>query len=358
MLKALQSISIFWLALICIILASIFPLLIYVITDQAMIALVSLIVMSVGSAYLLTSISRSGVNQLTHVSNKIEQNIVEHNQMPDVDNLLTGVGGVREIADLTSSLRTTLRSLDRQINQANSLYSISQTIMSSTLDYEKTVQAVLSAVQKVVDYDAAEVSVLYDDHLVVEAWWGKDGFKDTTGRKYQVGTGLTGNIAKTQEIVYMPEVGESAEIQRTIGYASVETEFLLKTTKLVINSFLGIPLNIGDRLIGTLTLVHHKKGFFTEEDKRQLDKLEDQASIAIDNALKIRQREKQLQNQIDVLRDAVDTTERVSQVKEITESEYFQQLQARALKMRERSYRRTGQYPAVKPGDLPTPPTE
>ena len=66
----------------------------------------------------------------------------------------------------------------------------------------KTVKSVLAAVQKVVDYDAAEVSVLRGNNLIVESWWGKDGFKDTTGRKYRIGKGPTGTIAATKETLY------------------------------------------------------------------------------------------------------------------------------------------------------------
>jgi GAF domain-containing protein len=106
----------------------------------------------------------------------------------------------------------------------------------------------------------------------------------------------------------------------------------------VINSFLGIPLMIGDRLVGTLTLVHHQAGYFTEDDKRQLNKLAAQACIAIDNAIQVRQRESVLKAQIHELRVEIDRAKVSQQVEEITSGDYFQNLRANAARMRERVY--------------------
>lgn len=247
----------------------------------------------------------------------------------------------RELNDLVGGLGGVMNSFQKRLTELDSLHAISQTITSSTLDYEKTVKSVLVAVQKVVDYDAAEVAILRGSSLEVEAWWGKDGFNDTTGRKYRIGKGPTGTIAETKAAVFMPTVKANEDLKRTIGYASAETEFIAKTTKLIINSFLGIPLLLGDRLIGTLSLVHHEAGFFSEDDKRQLNQLADHASIAIDNALQVRVREEALRRQIQELRIEIDEVKLISQVQEVVDTDYFKQLQASAAKMRER-HQRTG----------------
>ena len=241
-----------------------------------------------------------------------------------------------EFNALVVELRKANNDFQRRVTELDSLHAISQTITSSTLDYEKTVKSVLAAVQRVVDYDAAEVGVLHGNSLTVEAWWGKDGFKDTTGRRYRLGKGPTGTIAATKEPLFLATVNSSEDLQRTIGYASVETEFIAKSTKLIINSFLGIPLLIGDKLIGTLTLVHHEPDFFSEDDMRQLNKLADHASIAIDNALQVRQREEELKKQIHDLQIEIDQAKLTSQVEEVTSSDFFKTLQDNAARMRER----------------------
>lgn len=254
-----------------------------------------------------------------------------------------------ELHQLTLGLQQASDVFGRRLAELDTLHAISQTITSSTLDYEKTVKSVLAAVQKVVDYDAAEVSIIKGRSLVVEAWWGKEGFTDTTGRKYKVGSGPTGTIAASKEPLFLPTVKETEGLKRTIGIASVETELISKTTKLVISSFLGIPLLIGDKLIGTLTLVHHEANFFTEDDMRQLNKLADHASIAIDNALQVREREEALKNQIQELRIEIDKSKVSEQIEEVTSSDFFRHLQSNAAKMREQHASRSQQRKADDP---------
>jgi transcriptional regulator with GAF, ATPase, and Fis domain len=340
----------FWFALLLILIVGAASLGLATFAEQPIIGFAVLVVGAAGAAQMLRTAAKARFDQLTKVAKSIEATVQNENAIQEVDHLIDAVESDSVLRGLAQSLRQTLHTMDRHIAQVNSLYAISQTITSSTLDYEKTVKAVLSAVQKVVDYDAAEVSVLQQDNwLQVEAWWGKDGFVDTTGRSYRVGSGPTGSIADSKQAIYIPEVSEDVEdLKRTIGYASMNTELIMRTTKLVINSFLGIPLIVQDRLIGTLTLVHHEKNYFTPEDKRQLLKLADQASIAIDNALKIRAREQQLQRQINELRGAIDRERQEKEVKEITESDYFQQLKSNADELRRRSSRN---IPVVKPDE-------
>ncbi len=49
-------------------------------------------------------------------------------------------------------------------------------------------------------------------------------------------------------------------------------------------SIVGLPLKIGDRVVGVMTVAHPRAGAFTEENLRVLRLLGDQAAIAIENA--------------------------------------------------------------------------
>ncbi len=274
------------------------------------------------------------IRRLSETTKALGNSIEKDISFPKLDNLDGGVG--QEFSGLTDTIQGVAGAFQKRLTELNSIHAITQTITLSTLDYEKTVKSVLAAVQQVVDYDAAEVAVLRGKALLVEAWWGKEDFIDTTGRKYRVGKGPTGIIAATQEPLFMPTVEESTEIMRTIGEAPMHSEFIAKTTKLRINSLLGIPLLIGERLIGTLMLVHHQSNFFTAGDMRQLNKLADHASVAIDNALQVREREAELKNQIRELKIEIDQAKLAKQVEEVTESEFFRNLQDNAAQMRER----------------------
>jgi hypothetical protein len=333
-----NKVSIVAVLLLALIAVGLIPFLASAITGSIAIGVMILVVLTGGVGYWLSATIQKPIQKLTQMAQVIATSVKHDMSFPDLSNLNTGIG--HEMSMLAEGLRETANAFQKRLTELNSIHAISQTITSSTLDYEKTVKSVLAAVQKVVDYDAAEVAVLRGTNLMVEAWWGKDGFKDTTGRKYRLGKGPTGTIADTKKPLFMPTVQTTEDLQRTIGYSLVENEFIAKTTKLIINSFLGIPLLLGDRLIGTLTLVHHQEGFFTEDDMRQLNKLADHASIAIDNALQVREREETLRKQIQELRIEIDQAKLSTQVQEVVDTDYFRNLQASAARMRERYGRR------------------
>ena len=272
------------------------------------------------------------------------------------------IGGEPDVIALAASFERLARVFQQHLDEYNSIYAMGRAI-TTELDFEHTVQAVLDAVKQVVVFDAAEVSVLRGDRLVVEAWAGQEDFNNTTGRQYRVGRGPTGSIAANKASVLVSTVqGTEEDLKRTLGYESAAGEFLAKTTKVMINSFLGIPLMIEDRVIGTLTLVHREPGRFTESERRQLEKLAAQASIAIDNAIQVRQRESVLKAKIRELRVEIDESRLNKEVEEITGSDYFQRLQTHAAKMRERVYdrkakggsqRSTGAGPVAEKPDTP-----
>ena len=315
--------------------------------------LVVLVPLAIGVSYWLTRQIIAPVVELSQIAAEIKDSANAESVDPARPHMsrLANVPTSREFVHLADTFEAMVMVFQQRMAEFNSIYAMGQAI-TAKVDFEQTVQAVLEAVKQVVDFDAAEVTVLRGDKLVVEAWMGKEEYNNTMGREYHVGRGPTGMIAARKEPVLVSTLsGTEEELRRTLGYESVLGEFLTKTRKVEINSFLGIPLLIGDRLIGTLSLVHRDPGRFTEDDRRQLSKLAAQASIAIDNAIQVRQRENALKAQIRDLRVEVDAARINQQVEEITASDYFQHIQAHAAKMRERAYtrdarRKTGQADA------------
>ncbi len=290
-----------------------------------------------GMSILLARAITRPVSKLSATAKEIESSVDTETTDVIGSNLeqLTNLTTAREISNLASVFEQMVLALQQRMVELNSIYAMGQTI-TANVDYEDTMTAVLNAVRSVVTYDAAEVSLLKGNSLVVESWKGEEGFNDTTGRKYRLGRGPTGQIAESKESVLLSTVSGSEDLQRTLGYSAVGSEFIARTTKIVVNSFLGIPLLIGDQLIGTLTLVHRDKGHFKPDDERQLNKLAAQASVAIQNAIQVRERERQLKQQIEELRVEIDQAKLTRQVEEVTDSDFFRSLQANAARMRRR----------------------
>jgi transcriptional regulator with GAF, ATPase, and Fis domain len=307
-----------------------------------LIGLIFLAVAAVGAAYGLARQNTTPIKQIMAIVTNITTSVESEATATITPHLtaLENITGEAEVVALASNFKRLAKVFQQHLDEYNSIYAMGRAI-TTKLDFEQTVQSVLDAVKQVVVFDAAEVSVLRGDRLVVEAWTGQEDFNNTTGRQYRVGRGPTGSIAANKTSVLVSTVqGTEEDLKRTLGYEAAAGEFLAKTTKVMINSFLGIPLMIEDRLIGTLTLVHRDPGRFTESERRQLEKLAAQASIAIDNAIQVRQRESLLKAQIHELRVEIDESRLNKEVEEITGSDYFQRLQNHAAKMRKRVYDR------------------
>ncbi len=247
---------------------------------------------------------------------------------------LAQIGGTREVSNLVLVFSQMVNTLQKRINELSSIYVMGQTI-ASTIEYEHALRTVLAAVSRVVQYDAAEVSIVRGGELIVEAWSGQEGFDDTTGCQSPLREGLKGLIAQTQTSLLIPSVSIN-ELRQLMGSTSKD-EILQGIIDSGVKSFLGVPLLIEDRLIGMLTLEHHESEYFTKDDQRQLSRLAAQASIAIDNAIKIRQRELALKEKIRELEIKIDEVKRAHQVEKIVESDYFKQLREQARRLRGKS---------------------
>lgn len=288
------------------------------------------------SVWLARRITRP-VLQLSRTAKEIEKSVDTETTDLIGKNLesLSHLSSAREITNLASVFEQMVLALQHRMNELNSIYAMGQTI-TANVDYDATLKAVLDAVWSVVNYDGGEIALLKGSNLAVEAWRGDDGFNNTAGRKYKLGRGPTGTIAEKKESLLLSTVSDEHDMERTLGHNALGSEFIGRTNKVIINSFLGIPLQIGDRLIGTLTLVHRDKGHFTSDDERQLNKLAAQASVAIQNATQVREREQQLKRQIEELKVEIDQAKLTKQIEEVTDSDFFRQLQANAANMRRR----------------------
>lgn len=307
-----------------------------VIAQNIIAGTIGLVVLAVIVSVLLARAFSKPVVLLSTNARRVEASVdaVETSAGAAVETVdLSHINGTREITNLVTVFSQMVAALQRRINELGSIYAMGQTI-TSALEYEHTLQAILAAVQQVVEFDAAEIAIFRGNELIVEAWRGQGGFMDTTGNKHVLGQRLTGRMAQTKVSMLFPTV--SMETMREHFGPTVDLSFVPDVINLGIMSLLGIPLLIGERLIGTLVLVHHEANHFTEDDRRRLSRLAAQASIAIDNAIQVRQRETVLRQQIHELQIEIDEVKKSQQVAEITETEYFRELTQKARRLRGR----------------------
>ncbi len=287
----LQKVSLFWLILAAVFAGSAAPLIVAALTDRFWAGVVTLALVGSVLSFRLALFLTHPIIELAQTARQIRQGMdhEEWNSSAFAD--VADRCRVEEIGVLAADLTAMAQAWEERRHELNSIYAMGQAITSS-LDTRKTLQAILAAVGQVVHFDAAEVCIPRGGVLVVEAWQGGPDYNDMTGWEYRFGFGPTGMIVNAQDAVFMPIVAEvEADTQRALGYGMTGGEFSARSNTAAINSFLGIPLRIGDRLIGTITLIHHTAGHFTDADRRKLSKLAAQASIAIDNAQRVHQRD-------------------------------------------------------------------
>jgi transcriptional regulator with GAF, ATPase, and Fis domain len=100
-------------------------------------------------------------------------------------------------------------------------------------------------------------------------------------------------------------------------------------------SYLGAPLQSGEKTFGVVELASAKPGNFTLDHERVLELIAAQAAIAVSNALDVEQREAKLRKEIDELQIAIDENKKQKYVNEIIESDFFQALTEKAKTIRE-----------------------
>lgn len=220
--------------------------------------------------------------------------------------------------------------LQRRDVELQTVYQISRDITES-LELEQTLQTILQRVRQMVAYDGAEIC-LYDEttaFLRVWAWAGSEHVDlDTRDRVYRLGEGFTGWIGEHKQSLLIPDV------DRHLGQQPVTRQVADGVT---FNGYLGVPLLVGQKLVGTLEVVTVATAVLDVHTQQLLETVAPQAAIAIHNARQVLERERRLQEQIEQLRIEVDEVKRARQVEEVTETEYFRTLQEKARRIRETS---------------------
>ncbi len=150
-------------------------------------------------------------------------------------------------------------------------------LLSASLDLDSTLDAILFAIRQVIPYDLAEINL-----------W-EPGERRLRTRARGGDPQAVARLAESGE-VYRPDEGLTgwlATHRRPLLIRDLQT-FMDARPRLDLNvfparAFLGIPLQTGEELVGTLELIAYRPGAFTEEHLRLLEAIAAQAAIAIHN---------------------------------------------------------------------------
>ncbi len=146
--------------------------------------------------------------------------------------------------------------------------------LTTTLDQQEIFKRILTDLQKVVPYDSASVQLLKESCLEIIGGRGFPNSSEIVGLSFPVdGDNPNREVLHRRDYFIVPDA------------PAVYEDFLKEPhVQADIHGWLGVPMLVGDRLIGMIALDSHQPGFYTEEHARLAQTFAAQAALAIENA--------------------------------------------------------------------------
>ncbi len=180
--------------------------------------------------------------------------------------------------------RMTDANLAQRVEELSILNRIGHMIVSS-LDLGQTIQTILDALQELFPFAIVEICLWDPVNRVMRThgWSGDRTYLDATGGAYRVDEGYSGWIARHQEQLWIPDIQARQDVRPKID----NPDFPFR-------SYVGLPLKVGQQLIGTLELVSDEPNDFRVSARSMLESLCNQAAVAIQNARLYEERQQRL----------------------------------------------------------------
>lgn len=184
-----------------------------------------------------------------------------------------------------------LEDAERQLRAAETLRNTG-TAVAATLQQDETVEKILEQLAMVLPYDSASVQLLGDGYLEIVGGRGWADPKAVIGIRFPV----PGDNPNTQVI--------QTRLPHLLGDAASSHSSFFKAHHSHINSWLGVPMIVDDRVIGMLTLDSTNSNYFSEQHAGQVLAFADQVAIAVKNA-RMYSSERRRVDELDALRATI-----------------------------------------------------
>lgn len=198
----------------------------------------------------------------------------------DYEELLAGAQGetaevLRPLVDDALAVRAQLEERRRREAELAALYETAGDL-SSLRDLEAVLQAIVRRVRQLIGTDAAYL-MLNDDHRGDTYMRVTDGIRTDAFKQVRLamGAGLGGLVAKTGVPYHTPDYLNDPRFDHTID-DTVGGEG--------VTAIQGVPLSLGDRVIGVLFAANRRARPFSPAEVALLVSLANHAAIAIENA--------------------------------------------------------------------------
>jgi len=146
--------------------------------------------------------------------------------------------------------------------------------LTTILDRNEVVERILAQLQEVVPYDSASVQLLRGKRLEIVGGRGFPNLPDLLGLSFPVGGDNPNSEVVRTQAPFIVEDGPAV-------YGGFQRE---PHAQAGIRSWLGVPMLVGERLVGMIALDKQEPGFYMEEHAHLALAFAAQAAVAIENA--------------------------------------------------------------------------
>ena len=156
--------------------------------------------------------------------------------------------------------------------QAETLRAAAQSL-GSTLGVQQVFDLILSELRKVVAYTSATIQQVEGNELVIVGGHGFPNLDELIGQRFdwRAPNAPARGAIERHETLIIPDVSKSAQFVDAFGEGHIK-------------GWMAVPLLVGDRLIGMLTLDSFEADFYTLEHARMAEAFAAFAATAIDKA--------------------------------------------------------------------------
>jgi PAS domain S-box-containing protein len=236
------------------------------------------------------------------------------------------VAVVRDITDRVAARQELEREVQERTKELTSLLTVTRNI-ASNLTLKPLLQTVIDQLKSIADYSRCSIFVLDGDSLVMLDSRNTDSspspimrvsLSDIEGIWQRIGAGqvaIEGDVRNSGSPLALAYQRGSGELFHT-AYRDI-------------HSWMGVPLESNDRVVGMLTVSHNEPDFYTEHHAGLVTAVATQVAVAIENARlyeQVQERTLELASLLTVSRNVASTLELqpllqliVEQLKEIAD---------------------------------------
>lgn len=213
-----------------------------------------------------------------------QPNAYHPDQIRLLETIATQTAGVIENARLFEEVR-------HRAEEMTALFDIGITVTSG-LDMEQVLKTLLEKCRQVLPVEAFYIGILDPDTGLIQhpLAYDRGEYPQIPTRDIRQNPGLSGRVINYRQTLYIPDI---------ISPDAVTTFQILRTSSTPTRSYVGVPMIVGDRVVGVISMQSYKPNAYDPAQIRLLETIATQAAVAIENSRlyekaqqEIRQREK------------------------------------------------------------------